>query len=213
MEQCRQSCKWESFPENPCVPSGEVQWDDKVVLGLHGQSTTGETSNCGWKGCRVAKRSDKRLYLGHGDHDPVQYMVRPDDEEPRETTCVRYGDTVRIVLASDAKSYDTSNSCGNYGCRVMYMDGTQNMKLGHGSNDDTSMTLLPPLVGGSKTYKECIEYGDAFVLVVKEWGPDGDRFCPQYDYGCRCLTYASSDTGLRFDHCKDDRYTTEWNFV
>jgi len=172
---------------------GCVAYGDQIVL-AYGPSS-GDTSNCGWYGCRVGQyvEEQRKIIFTHGGDSPSAFYVRP---KPRDGLPLMYGD--QMVVALTAESGWTAN-CGWYGCSVgNYDDEKREIRFRNGGNFPTAYWVRPKVGSGSKG---CVMYGGQIVLA---YTPESNQHKDCGWYGCKVSNYNGQGHGtIKFDHGND----------
>ena len=131
-----------------------ISYGDPVVLAQN--ADPGNTSNCGYYGCRVGyMTSDRRLGFRHGETNPSVFYLRPKvGSSKKNGQPVQYNDA--FSFAESSQSGNTSN-CGYYGCRVAKMiekgPGESYLYFDHGKSKPPTFNLRRP--NNYKQVKEC----------------------------------------------------------
>ena len=112
-----------------------------------------------------------------------------------QNNVISYGD--QVVIAYTDSTNNTSN-CGWYGCRVAYLNSTdQIMKFGHGSSNQSASKgfYLRPPSDSTKSNGDNISYGDKVVIVYTD-DPGETSNCGLY--GCSVAYMNATDKIMKF---------------
>lgn len=165
-----------------------IKFGDPVVIAYTSQS--GNTSNCGYYGCRVAQLNNNAMYFGHGQTNPTVFYLKPEVGSSKNIgDSIMFGDKCSITHTNVTK-----NSCGYYGCHVgkidssviggqmtfssgnsepqtFYMripvDERNNKKICY-SKDNNKTINLEKIVEKVKEDKELKKYSNKLTSILKE---------------------------------------------